>query len=241
MSEQDDATAMGNIQLAVQAAMLRMRTMTVGKVLTYREIAPTNAPVVDVQVAPELLARPVDGQASLSTAIAVKRNVPVGFFQAGDFTVRTKLKPGQHVLLMIVDRELDSWMRGGGDTYRPAIPGSVHNINDMIAFPFLTPEAFQPLARPSSATELYIGDSTGQVCSITLESKPGKVTVKAATTINVEAPAVTLGNSTAVPVAPIARVGLDFIVVPGGGAGGTFPILSGPIPGGPPSAHKVRG
>lgn len=241
MAEQDDADSLGNIQLAIQSAMLRMRTMTVGRVVTYRELEPTGAPVVDVQIAPELPARPVDGQASLTTPIAIKRNVPVGFFQAGDFTVRTKIKPGQHVLLMIVDRELDSWMRGDGETYRPAIPGCVHNINDMVAFPFLTPEAFQPLARPTSATELFIGDKTGQVCSITLDSSSGNVTVKGAATIKVEAPVVTLGNSNAAPVAPIARVGLDFVVVPGGGAGGTFPIISGPIPGGPPSAHKVQG
>ena len=239
MAEQDDATNMGNVLLAIQAAAYRMRTITVGKVLAYRELAPTNAPVVDVQVAPELLARPVEGQASLSTPIEIKRNCPVGFFQAGDFTIRTKIKPGQHVVLMILDRDIDSYMRGDGSTYRPAIPGNIHNLNDMWAFPFLVPEAFQPLARPSSATELYIGDNTGEVCSITLDSASGNVTVKAATTVNVEAPAVTLGNSTAVPVAAIARVGIDFVTVPPGG--GTVPILPGPIGLPVPSAHKVQG
>lgn len=238
MAEQDDATTMGNIQLAIQAALMRARTATVGKVLAYRELPPNGAPVVDVQVSPLMLARPVNGQASEATEVAPKRNIPVAFFQCGDFTVKTQVRPGQHVLLIVCDRDIDSWMRGDGETYRPAIPGVVHDINDAIAFPFLTPEAFQPGVRPTAA-ELFIGDRTGQVCSIVMNSKTGDVTVKGATTVNVEAPAVTLG-STGI-AAPIARTGIDFVVVPAGGAGGTFPIVPGPIPGGPASAHKVLG
>lgn len=238
MAEQDDATPLGNIQLAIQQAMMAARTVTVGKVLAYREIGPNQAPVVDVQIAPQLAGRPVDGGPSQTVDIQPKRNVPVATWVGGEFTVSTQLRTGQHVLLIVCDRELDSWMRGDGETYRPAIPGQVHDINDMVAFPFLTPESFQPAVR-TSVRELFIGDRTGQICSIRMDSATGNITVKSATTIRVDAPAVTIGSASSAPTAPIARVGIDFVTVPPGG--GTVPILPGPIVLPVPSAHKVQG
>ena len=201
MAEQDDATQLGNIQLAIQQAMMAARTVTVGKVLAYREIGPNRSPVVDVQIAPKLMGRPVNGSPSQVVDIQPKRNVPVAYWQAGEFTMSTQLRAGQHVLLIVCDRELDSWLRGNGETYRPAIPGQVHDVNDMVAFPFLTPESFQPTVRPS-ARELFIGDRTGQICSISMDSGTGSITVKSQSTIRVDAPAVTIGDATSAPTAP---------------------------------------
>ena len=231
MAEQDDPTTVGNVQLAIQAALLEARTVTVGRVLAYREIGPNLAPVVDVQISPQRIARSVEGQESETMDIAPLPNVPVAFFQCGQFTIKTHVRPGQHVLLIICDRELGSWMQGDGSNYRPGFPGQHHNINDAVAMPFLTPEQFQPGVRPT-ATQLFIGDRTGEVATIELDSAAGNVTVKGAATVNVQAPAVTLGSVGA--VAPIARVGIDVCVVPGIG---TIPIT----PGGVPSAHKVQG
>ena len=75
MAEQDDATTLGNIQLAIQQAMMDARTVTVGKVTTYKEIGPNRAPVVDVQVAPKRLARPVNGGRSEAADVPVLPNV----------------------------------------------------------------------------------------------------------------------------------------------------------------------
>lgn len=237
MAEQDDATTMGNIELAIAQAMSDARTVSVGKVIAYRVLGPNKAPVVDVQIAPKRVARPVDGGASESKDIPVMRNVPVGYWLAGDFTVQAQLKPGQHVLLIICDRELNTWMQGDGETYRPGLPGVVHDINDAVALPFLTPEAFQVGIRPGP-TELIIGDKTGQLCSIVLDSAKGSVTVRGAATVNVEAPVVTIGSVGA--QAPIARIG-DQVIVPPGGAGGTFPIVPGIPFGLAPSVHTVKG
>lgn len=228
------------MQLAIQQAMMAARTVTVGKVLAYREIGPNQSPVVDVQIAPKMLARPVKGGPSESVDITPKRNVPVAFWQCGEFTIRTEVRPGQHVMLIVCDRDLDSWIRGDGETYKSGFPGQIHDINDMVAFPFLTPESFQPPVRPS-ARELFIGDRTGQICSISMDAQSGNITIKSKTTIRVDAPAVTIGDTLAPVTAPIARVGIDFVLVPAGGVGGPVPIVSGPIPGGPPSAHKVQG
>lgn len=237
MAEQDDATTMGNIELAIAQAMMDARTITVGKVITYRELGPNKTPVVDVQIAPKRVARPVDGGASESKDIPVLRNVPVGYWLAGDFTVQAQLKPGQHVLLIICDRELNTWMQGDGEAYRPGLPGVVHDINDAIALPFLTPEAFQVGIRPGP-TELRIGDKTGELCSIVLDSAKGSVTVRGKTTVNVEAPVVTLGSAGV--LAPIARIG-DQVVIPSGSSAGTYPIVPGIAFSATPSAHQVKG
>jgi len=244
MAEQDNIDELGVIELAVSVALMQARTITVGKVIAYREIGPHKSPVVDVQIGPLKFARPVDGQASATAPVPVKRNVPVASMQSGNFTMRAQLSPGQHVLIAVADRDLNTWMQGDGEPYRPGIPGVVHNINDAIAIPVLMPEQFQSKVRPGP-TELYIGDNTGEVCSVQMNSATGNVTVKAATTVSVEAPAVSIGDG--LFSAPIARTGVDFVVVPPGGAGGSFPILPGtnpalpiPVPG-PPSAHTVKG
>lgn len=237
MAEQDDATILGNIELAIQSALFRVRTATVASVLAYREVGPHGAPVVDVQILPELLARPVDGQASAAKPIAPYRNVPLGFFQAGTFTMRAQPAKGQFVLLIILDRDVDTFMRGDGSTYRPAIPGMIHDLNDAIAYPILMPESLQPAVKPG-INELYIGDKTGKLCSIVLDSGTGNVTVKGAGTVTVEAPAVTLG-STGAPVS-IARIG-DQIIIPIGSSAGTYPIVPGIAHAVTPSAHTVKG
>lgn len=237
MAEQDDASTVGNIELAIQQALLDARTVTVGKVIAFREVGANKAPVVDVQIGPKRVARPVDGKLSEAVDFPIKRNIPVAFFQCGGFTIKTKVRPGDHVLLIICDRDVDTWMQGKGETYRPAMAGVVHDINDSVAFPFLTPESFQPGVRPT-VSELFIGDQTGEVCSIVLDSALGKVTVKGAATVNVEAPVVTLGS--AGTVAPIARIG-DQVIIPTGSSAGTYPITAGIAFGIVPSAHKVKG
>lgn len=237
MAEQDDATTLGNIELAIQAALMRARTVTVARVIAYRELPPNGSPVVDVQVAPKLLARPVDGQASEAEDIAVKRNVPLGFWQCGQFTVRAQATPGQFVILLVGDREVDTWMRGDGSTYRPSLPGVTHDINHAIALPWLSPESQQPMVS-TSPTEMVISDRSGEVCSLMLNSATGDVTVKAAATVNVEAPIVTIGAAGA--QAPIARIG-DQVVIPAGSSAGTYPIVPGAAFGVTPSAHTVKG
>ncbi len=248
MAEQDDPSTLGNIKLAISQALFAARNITVGRVVAYRELPPNKYPVVDIQIAPRLLSRPVDGGPSVETEIKVVRNCPLGFFQLGDFTISTRAKKDDHVICLVGDRELSSWMRGDGGTYKPAIPGQAHNINDIIALPFLTPNQFQPQARPGTR-QLLIGDKTGQLATIKLNAGSGggveitaasQVTVTAPV-VNVEGSQVNIGKSTGAPIAPIARVGIDFVVVPPGVAGGSFPIIPGPIVLPVASAHLVKG
>lgn len=252
MAKQDDPTTMSNIELAISQALYRTYKITVGRVLAYKEIGPNQAPVVDVQIGPQLLSNPVDGRASVATDIQPVRNVPLLFFQAGDFTISTKMQKGQHVLCLVGDRERDSWMRGDGSTYRPSIPGQIHNLNALFALPFLEPEQFLPSARPTTR-QLFIGDKTGKLATIKLNSGSGggveieaasQVTVKAPT-VNVEGGQVNIGSSTGAPIAPIARTNLDYALLPtipvGGHPGGPLVILPGPFPVGPASSHLVKG
>lgn len=197
---------------------------------------------VTVQLSPKQMLR--DGR--VEDIVTVER-VPIGYQTGGGITIRHKLDIGDGVLCHVSDRTLEGYLSGGGRTYRP-IFGDTHNPNDIIAVPMLSPDANEPTVS-LNPQELYIGDYDGSKTFMRMNVAKGTVTLETTSTIdikcagpaNIDSPLVTIG-STGVP-APIARVGTDFVLVPPGVGhpGGTFPILSGPIPGGPASSHTVKG
>lgn len=243
MAEQDNAQSVGNIELAIQQALMESRTITVGRVIAYRERGAQRVPVVDVQVAPRLASRIAGGNITIKPI----RNVPVAFWQAGEFTMSTRLNKGDHVLCIVIDREKETWMSGDGTAYDPGLPGMHHDLNDMVAFPFLTPDKFQPSNKPGTK-ELFLGDKTGKLATIRINTAAGggidieatsQVTVKAPI-VNLEASQVNVGAATNLPVVPVARLGVDGVLVPPGPGhpGGTFPIINiAP----PSSAHLIKG
>lgn len=195
--------------------------------------------VVSVQISPKTALR--DGR--FEDHIEIDR-VPIGFLTGGGVTIRCSLEAGDGCMCMVSDRTLAGFLTSAGKTYKPIV-GQTHDPRDIVALPILTPDTLEPSV-DIGAKELYIGDNNGKTAFLRLNVAKGTLTVestaqidiKCAGPVNLDSPAVTLGT-TGIP-APIARVGIDFVVVPPGG--GTVPILPGPAPGGgPPSPHQVKG
>jgi hypothetical protein len=202
-------------------------------------------PVCDVQLGPrQILADGTDDELPL-----VER-VPIGYLVMGSLTIRAPLEVGQGVDCRVSDRQLDKFLTQGQSTYRPTI-GSIHDENDIIAYPTIQPNAKEPTVAMNPA-ELYIGDHTGAATHIRMNTRTGEIRVETTALIelkcigpvNVESPAVTLGSIGS--VASIARVGTDFVLLPIIPPGGIptatpLPILPGPLALPVPSAHKVKG
>lgn len=184
--------------------------------------------VVSVQLSPKLALR----NGSYQDIVEIDR-VPIGFFTGGGVTIRCSLDAGDGCMCMVSDRTLAGFLTSAGKTYKPIV-GQTHDPRDIVALPILTPDTLEPSV-DIGAKELYIGDNNGKTAFLRLNVAKGTLTIESTISVSVNSPAVTLGSAGA-PF-PIARVGVEQIVIPGGSSAGTYPIVS---PAGS-SAHTVKG
>lgn len=191
MAEQDDASTLDNMMLAIQQSMLGTYKIRTGKVLSWKEIGPNRSPVVDIQIATKLVARPQDGDRSDAFDMAEIGNVPVLYFQGGGFTMGARLRKGDYVLVLFADREVSTWMLGTGATYVPALPGLSHEPTYAMALPYCMPEIEAPLLKPKDR-EFVIGDNTGQKCVIKFDSTAGGIEITGLADVTVKGANVTV-------------------------------------------------
>lgn len=231
MAQQDDPTLREAIEESIADRMFGTRTAMLCRVVSYTD---TPRPMVTVQVAANKWKR--QGSEIVFTPESQLQNVPVMELAWGPFVIRANLEQGDHGVLLIADRDIDGWLlKQGGDLegrYDPGI-ALIHDINDALFLPAIQPDSKAQLPKLSNR-QLVIGDREG-IVSVTFDESASAIDIKAAIEVNIDSPKVTIGSTGA--VAPIARVGVDVVVVPAGGAGGTFPITAVTTP----SAHEVIG
>lgn len=244
MATQDDPTLREAIEAQLHERMFGTRTSMLCRVLSYKT---DPRPLVSVQIAANKWRR--EGGRIVFTPEAQLIDVPVMELAWGPFVVRGHIEAGDHGVLMVCDRDIDVWLtQQGGDgqgRYNPALT-LIHDINDALYLPAIQPNS--AARNPStSPRQLVIGSRDGAV-SIKLDaSETPKIEIHSTGPVDVTSPAVTLGNAPlpGFVAAPIARVGVDFVVT----MAGPMPIMAGsptlipppiPIPGAA-SAHEVSG
>lgn len=245
MSAQDDPTLREAIEAQLNERMFGTRTAMLCRVTAYKT---TPRPLVSVQIAANKWER--QGGQIVFTPEAELIDVPVMELAWGPFVIRGHIERGDHGVLLVCDRDIDVWLtQQGGDgegRYNPALT-LIHDINDALYLPAMQPNSVAGSPRTASR-ELVIGTRDGTT-SIKLDAaETPSIEVNSTGPVEVNSPAVSLGNSNPVQGAhSIARVGVDYVVM--GPPGALVPILPGtalpvpspvPVPG-PPSLHKVRG
>lgn len=242
MSDQDSPQLAEYASLAIAQELFQTRTLVPGRVVSYKD---SPRPMATVQLAPQVRKRPVGTENVEWVVIPKLVDVPVMEFRWGPFHMRANLEKDDDIVCLVADRDIDEWLLQGGGTYRPGI-ALIHDINDAMVLPMLEPDSKASIRKKPGTRKLILGDTTGLKCEIELDEASSTINIKAAVSCRVDSPAVTLGTSAGAPVSSIARVTTDFVLMPIIPVGGVptvtpLPILPGPIPGGPPSAHKVSG
>lgn len=244
MAAQDDPTLREAIQAQLDERLFGTRTAMLCRVISYTDIP---RPRVSVQVAANKWKR--EGGKIVFTPEAVLEQVPVMELAWGPFVVRATLERGDHGVLLVADRDIDTWItEAGGDSqgrYNPGV-ALIHDMNDALFLPAVQPDSAAGTPKVG-ARQLVIGDRQGTT-SIRLDAAATQIDIDSTAQVNVNSANVNLGNPNPAQGAhSIARVGVDFVVCAAPGT--PVPILPGtavpvpppvPVPG-PPSAHKVRG
>lgn len=224
MSNQDNPQLFEVMQSEIAQAAFGVRTVIAAKVVNFKD---SPRPMATIRLAPQVRKRP-EGTAAIEwVQIPDLADVPVMEWKHGPFHIRANLEPGDTGIALIHDRDIDEWLEGGGREYRPGT-ALIHDINDALFLPALEPDTAAGSRKSPGARKMVIGDSNGTVCEIELDANTSSV--------NINATNVTLG-STGSPL-PIARVGADQIVIPGGSSAGTYVIAPGPSGA---SNHKTKG
>lgn len=140
---------------AVQADLQRrIRTVVPATIVAYNPATQSAA----VQPAPNAVFR--DGQTLPLPQIA---DAPVAFPAGGGFTITWALLPGDPVLLLCSDRDIDRW-RASGSPYAP-VTSRMHQLTDCFVWPGTGP-APDP-ATGASATDLVIHTPAGPTITVT--------------------------------------------------------------------------
>jgi hypothetical protein len=112
-----------------------------------------------------------------SVEIPIVERVPVVYPQMAGITIQADLEPGDEVLAIATDRQLDIWLQQGG-TVRPLV-GRFHSIADIVVMPGLVSDANVAPVTPGSRT-LYLGDASDSTASIRIDVRDdGKITAEA--------------------------------------------------------------
>jgi hypothetical protein len=242
MANYDNPELKEYMDLLMAQQMFQARTVIAARVVSYKS---DPRPMVTVQLAPQFRKRPnAQGEVEWSSFPQLV-DVPVMEFAWGPFQLRAELEQGDDGVCLIHDSDIDQWLLEGGGEYRPGLP-LIHDVNDALFLPMIQPDRQAGARKRSGRRKLIIGDSTGEKCEIELDEVGSRINIKAAISCRVDSPAVTLGESTGVPVNPIARVTTDYVLMPiipptGVPTATPLPILPGPFPTGTPSNHKVAG
>lgn len=132
----------------------RVRTIVPAVVVSY------NPASLSCAVQPAPMMRLPDGTPQ---PVSQLTDCPVAFPMTGQFAITWPLHPGDGVLLLCADREIDSWRRGGA-VYPPK-NGRMHSITDAIVWPGAGP-APDPVVG-ASPTDLVVLGPTGPTLRIT--------------------------------------------------------------------------
>jgi hypothetical protein len=145
------------VREAVDQARSQIRTMVPAQVVAYDPVTQLASVTVT------RLARTAEGTPIEPTVISGR---PVAWPRGGGMVIYWDLLPGDDVMLLCADRELDGWQYGAPGT--PAIPrrSRTHSLSDAVVYPGLS-RTTDPIAAPRIPGTLYIGSEVG-AASITV-------------------------------------------------------------------------
>lgn len=105
-------------------------------------------------------------------------NVPVIFPRGGDFFLHFPLAPGDNVLLLFMDKSIDTYIGSAGNVDLDQVDLRAHDLSDAVAIP-----GFYPITKPiigAGATDLLIGKKAGPTITI----KPTQVDINGNFTVD---------------------------------------------------------
>jgi hypothetical protein len=140
------------LQAALDNTKAQLHVAMPGTVVSYDEAAQK----ANVQPQVKSLIIDQDGNEEL-LSLPELPSVPVVFPRGGGFFVSFPLQPGDQVLLVICDRELNLWKSKGGDT-SPQDPRT-HHIADAVAIPGCYP--FTEVLADAHASDMVLGKDGG--------------------------------------------------------------------------------
>jgi Phage protein Gp138 N-terminal domain len=156
MSTERNPSATAMHEVIQRDLQKRIRTIVPATVVSYNPATQSAA----VQPAPMALYR---GATNVPEPIAQVADAPVAFPSGGGMTITWALLPGDPVLLLVSDRDIDRW-RLSGSPYPPST-SRMHEVTDCFVWPGAGP-APDP-ATGASATDLQIHTAAGVVLRIT--------------------------------------------------------------------------
>lgn len=206
MAAQDDDSLVDAIRELIVQRSFAEHTVMVCRVISSRD---TPRMMVTVQVAPKLWRR--NGDVIEWSAIPRLVDVPVMELRWGPMGLSAQPERGDHGVLLVHERDIDEWLRGGGGrsdgTYEPRI-ALIRDVNDAMYLPALQPDSQAGArARPGPRT-LFIGDNSGVRVAIKMNETSqaidieagGAVTIKAASSVNIDTPGLLGGPYTVVGI-----------------------------------------
>lgn len=163
--------------------------------------------------------RAPDGSVT-TVAISPIPDVPVVFPSAGGYTLTFPVAVDDECLLVFASRCIDQWWLGGG--VQDPIDARMHDLSD--AFAILGPRSLaRPLASVST-TSMQLRSDDGTLV-IDLAQPDGKISVTAATEVDVTAPHVVVTASTKVEiVSPLVTASGDMQIAGNLSVGGTSSV-----------------
>jgi hypothetical protein len=136
---QDTPSLTRAVQSAINAALSNVHTALPGVIASYNSAKQ----IADVQ--PNLKRVTFDGQ---KIQLPIIPNVPVVFPRSSDAFISFPLKPGDQVLLIVIERSIERWLESGG----LVAPGDVRkfNLSDAVCIPGFYPSAETVTADPNN-------------------------------------------------------------------------------------------
>lgn len=180
------------VRLGRRYAAMLLHTVRAGTVVAVTPETPIMPLTVDVQPT-EMTIFYDDAGSELPQPLAIVRACPVALMVVGGFGIRVRPRIGDSGLLLVNERSIESWYKGGGVPLPPPFDHT-HNLSDSF---------FLPIPRPAPAPVLTadgvmsIGTETGapvgaELGEIIIDGTTGQVTVRSAVSVGLEAPAVQL-------------------------------------------------
>lgn len=231
MAAQDDPQLLEAIEDVIDDKLFGTRTAMLCRVLSYKD---TPRPLVSVQIAANKWER-TNGDIKF-TPEAQLMDVPVMELAWGPFVVRATLERGDHGVLLVADRDIDTWItQQGGDAkgqYNPGI-AVIHDINDALFLPAIQPNSEALLPKVGSR-ELVIGTRDGTV-KVAMSDAQKTVEVEATTQVKLKALRIELEAFAGIPGGPFNLVGVNaagLCTHVTSAAGGGAPVVWTPNPAG---------